>query len=125
MSEPVIRKPFIPKDDLGHPIAGWEELLDRANEAEAKVAELEQKLAAMTEDRDLWQSDHDDDCPYKDQVENLKQVTSALQKIMDLIGQGVLVRDVSRDSEPGWAFSAMWLVVALKDAHLALNGQKV
>jgi hypothetical protein len=38
----------IPKDDLGYPIAGWEELLDRANAAEAKVAELEATIERLT-----------------------------------------------------------------------------
>lgn len=50
MNEPVIpeRKVFIPKDDLGYPIAGWEALLDRANEAEAKVAQQAARVAELT-----------------------------------------------------------------------------
>jgi hypothetical protein len=48
MSEPVI-----PKDDLGYPIAGWEELLDRANAAEAKVAEQAGVIADLKSQRAL------------------------------------------------------------------------
>jgi hypothetical protein len=39
------------------------QILEELGAAEAKVAELEKKLAAMTEDRNLWASDHEEDCP--------------------------------------------------------------
>lgn len=55
---------------------------------EAKVEDLEAKLAAMTEDRDLWQSDHDGDCPYKGQVDGqqslIRELGDALNKSWQL-----------------------------------------
>lgn len=35
------------KDDLGYPIAGWEELLDRANTAAAQLQEIKDAKAQM------------------------------------------------------------------------------
>lgn len=52
---------------------------------EAKVEDLEAKLAAMTEDRDLWAKDHGDDCPYKDQVEEQQSLIRELgDKVAEL-----------------------------------------
>ena len=36
------------------------------------VDELEAELLAMIEDRDLWQGQHNDDCPNETEVEKLK-----------------------------------------------------
>jgi len=41
---------------------------------EARVKELESQLAEMTEDRNLWQGEHNEDCPNLAQIEELKQL---------------------------------------------------
>jgi len=49
------------------------EHIERVSKAEARVRELEQKLAEMTRDRDLWRDEHNGDCPNKAMVETLEQ----------------------------------------------------
>ena len=68
------------KEQLSQANAGFEEYerkfyltQDRAEVAEAAVAELQDELAAMTEDRDLWQGDHNEDCPNEAKVAELKE----------------------------------------------------
>lgn len=80
---------------------------------EAKVEDLEAKLAAMTEDRDLWANDHGDDCPYKDQVEEqqslIRELGDALRHIkahQEIVGAAM------------HAYSATWHIAAAAIAKL-------
>ena len=61
----------------------------RAEAAEAKVAQMQADLDAMTADRDLWREDHGDDCPYKDQLEMAQKV---IREYQEQINEGLLHR---------------------------------
>jgi hypothetical protein len=48
------------------------------------------------------------------------QLLAALKSIMSHLDSGVLVRDVSRDGEPGWAIRMLPLVGDLQSAAVAI-----
>lgn len=47
--------------------------IDQQAESAAKIAALEQQLAAMTADRNLWQEQHSGDCPNLARVAELER----------------------------------------------------
>lgn len=47
----------------------------------------------------------------------------ALKVVMQLIDDGLLVRDTSRDSEPDWAMRQLPLICALQKARAALEAE--
>lgn len=53
-----------------------------------------------------------------------RELRDALQGVMDLIDDGKLVRDISKDGEPNWAMSQLCIVRALADAARALKEPK-
>lgn len=53
----------------------------------------------------------------------LQEQGAALQGVLDLIETGVLVRDISKDHETGWAMQQILLVKTLARAKSALDGK--
>ena len=49
------------------------------------------------------------------------ETLDALRELFRMVEEGVLVRNVARDAEPGWASQATKLVMALKHASAALE----
>jgi hypothetical protein len=70
--------------------------------------ELEHQLAALTREAEGLRRDRD----------SLRYPLSAL---MGAINEGLLVRDISRDHEPGWAMRQLPLVMMLNGAQKALD----
>jgi hypothetical protein len=56
-----------------------------------------------------------------DAVNQAAALEDALREIFALIDEGLLVRDISRDHEPGWAVRSMELVGRLKQARAVLE----
>lgn len=52
----------------------------RANALEAEIATLRATLAEMTTDRNLWQDDHEGDCPYSEEVKELRATLAQRDK---------------------------------------------
>lgn len=54
-------------------------------------------------------------------VEERNTLTAAARDVLDLIESGVLVRDVTRDAEPGWHRSTLDMVMKLAALQAALS----
>lgn len=52
----------------------------------------------------------------------VRELEQALQGVMKLIDDGILVREIKYDHEPGWAMRGFHLVMALQQAQAALQG---
>jgi len=66
---------------------------------------------------------------YLEEIHDLKATSAklceALRALMQLVENGVLVRDTSRDGEAGWAIHQLPLLCALRMAQEALAGTEV
>lgn len=58
-------------------------LLEIVAESAAKIAALEQQLAAMTADRNLWQDQHNGDCPNLARVTELERRCLIAERVID------------------------------------------
>lgn len=107
--------------------------LRRAREAEAKwmdaevetrriwrerVAAKETEIAQLEEIVRGYQTENDA------LAERIARLRAALEGVLGLIDSGYLVRDTSRDSEPGWVWKQLEPVMALRVARAALEGEK-
>lgn len=58
--------------------------------------------------------------------ESHAEMLEALRGMLRLMDDGLLVRDISRDHEPGWAVRQMPLVMGIKRAQTALaNAERI
>lgn len=57
-------------------------------------------------------------------VQSRDQLRQSLQDVMDLIGKGVLVRNVCKDGSSDWAIRMLPLVSALSRAQALLESTK-
>jgi DNA repair exonuclease SbcCD ATPase subunit len=98
-------------------------------EARGGVIRLQAQLQAVTQDRNDAQNWLLDGCggrAYLDsqlaqlQARN-RELEQALQGVMKLIDDGVLVREVKYDHEPGWTMRGFHLVMVLQQAQTALH----
>lgn len=53
-----------------------------------------------------------------------ERAVSSLEAIMGMINGGLLVRDISRDHEPGWAMQQLPMVLALKGAQEVIDAAR-
>lgn len=76
---------------LGEPTEGekllyalqqWRDSRNSAEKAEKERDQLQRDLDAMTKDRDLWQDEHQDECPYFMELENVKRDLDAARELL-------------------------------------------
>jgi len=63
-------------------------------EAQSRISQLEERLAAMTEDRNLWKDEHLGDCPAESRLKELEAENGRLKKE---------IQKVQRDVDTVWA----------------------
>ena len=50
-----------------------------------------------------------------------RELTETSKKFLGYLESGILIRDISKDSEPGWALEMMTFVSDLKDLQEAIS----